>query len=113
MLGVGFEVFRAGHLARLLQFVQTLFQARQFIHPARGDIHDGLVPDGFRFLGEIADHGPRVALDGAVVRFLLSEDDGEQRGLAGTIRADQGDAVAIVQLQRHVLEERSPTESHL
>jgi hypothetical protein len=43
----------------------------------------------------------------------LLEDDGEERGLARAVRADERDAVAIVDAKGSVLEERAPAEGHL
>ena len=47
----------------------------------------------FGFLRQVADHGPRVALDGAGVGLLLFENDGEQCRLARAVGADKRDAV--------------------
>ena len=48
------------------------------------------------FLRQVAGDGVFVALDGALVRAVLVEDHAEKGGLAGTVRADEGDALAPV-----------------
>ena len=113
VLGVRLHVFRGGHSPRRLQLVQPLFQLRQFVHPAGGHIQDRFIAMGFALLREIADHGPFIPLDRAGVRHLLFEDDGKKRCLAGAVRPDQGDPVAVIHLKRGVLEEHPPAQGHL
>ena len=112
VLGVRLQVFGCGHVAGLFQFVQAFFQLRQFLHPAGGDIQNGFVAQRFGFLRQVADHRPFIALDRAGVRLLLLENDGEQRGFAGAVRADERDAFAVIHLERSVLEERPPANGH-
>ena len=93
--------------------MQPLFQTRQFVHPAGGHIQNRFVAERFALLRQMADHGPFIALHGARVRLPLLENDGEQRGFARAVRPDQRDAVAVIDLQRGVLEERPPAKGHL
>ncbi len=112
MLGVGLQILRARDIAGGLQFMQPLFQSRQFIHPAGGDVEDRFVAVRFGLLRQITHHGPFIALDRAGVRLLLLENDGEEGGLARAIRPDQRDAVAVVHLKRGVFEEHPPAQGH-
>ena len=108
VLCVGFEVFRALDVAGLFERVQLFLQLRDVARAASGDVEHGLGTDAFGLLRQVADHRPSIALDSAGVRILLVQDDGEERGLARAVRADECDALAVVHLQRGVLKERAP-----
>jgi hypothetical protein len=73
----------------------------------RGDLDDRFVPGGGAFLRQVADVHVALGDDLAVVRELLAEDDGKERGLARAIRPDEADAVFAIQLQRDVGEQGS------
>lgn len=112
MLGMGFEVFVGGGIAQGFQFAETTFEFGQVSGPAGSHFHDRFVADRLGFLGEVADHGPGVAFDLTGVRFGLLEDEGEEGGLAGAVGADQGDAFAVIDLERRVFEQRASAQNH-
>ena len=93
--------------------MQPVFQLRQFVHPAGGDFQHRFVPMPFGLLRQIADHRPFIALDRAGVRLAFFEDDGKQRGFARAVRPDQRHAVAVIHLERRVLEQRPRAERYL
>ena len=68
-------------------------------HPELVD-HVGLQPDhaGRRVTG------PGPDLDGALLRRVDAGEGVEQRGLAGAVRADHGQDLAAVHLQRHLVQ---------
>ena len=113
VLRVRLQIFRAGHIARLLQFVQPLFQPGQLLHPAGRHIQHRFLAQRLALLRQMAHHRPFIALHDARVRLPLLENDGEERRFARAVRADQRDAVAIIDLQRGVLEESAPANGHL
>ena len=53
------------------------------------------------------DPEPAAAPDGPRVRLLVAGDDPQQRRLAGTVGADERDARAVTDPERHVVEERT------
>ena len=63
VLGRGLAVLGRVNGAGLLEFVEPLLQCGNFSSPPGGDIKDGLLAGGLTLLGEVADHGPLVALD--------------------------------------------------
>ena len=63
VLSGGFAVLGGVDGAGLLEFVEPLLQCGNFSSPPGGDIKDGLLAGGLTLLGEVADHGPLVALD--------------------------------------------------
>ena len=72
---------------------------------AGGDLQDRLLTHGRALLGQEPDR--RAALEGhqAIVRLLLLEDELEEGGLPGAVRADQAQAVLAVELQGQVGEQ--------
>jgi len=109
----GFLILGALDVAGGLHLGEAFFEGGDFAGAAGGDVHHGLFAEGFAFLGKVADHGPLVALDGAGVGFVLLEDEAEERGFAGAVRADEGDAFAVVDLHGGVLEQRAAAEGFL
>ena len=69
------------------------------------EFKDGLVAGGGGFLRQVAERGVLVEDDAAGVGLAGAEDDGEQRRLARAVRADQRDALAEVDAQRHLFKE--------
>ena len=96
--------------AGLLEFAQPGFEPGDFADASGGDLEDGLAAGGLALLGQVADHGPLVALDRAGVGLIVTEDDGEEGRLPRAIRPDQRDALAVVHLHRGVLEERAAAD---
>jgi hypothetical protein len=93
VLGVGFEIFGLRNVARLLQLVQSLLQRGNSSTRPVATSRIVSSPVSLGFLGEMPDHRPLVALDAAGIRLLLFENDREQRGLAGAVRANERHAV--------------------
>ena len=112
-LGVGLHVLRAVHGASGLEFLETLFEAGQFAGPSGGDLKHGLLTHGFAFLRQVADHGPRIPLDRALIGSPAAEDDGEERGFPRAVGADQRHPVSIVDLERGVFEQDPSGDGHL
>ena len=113
MFGVGLQIFRTGDIAGRFQFVQTLFQPRQFVHPARGHIEDGFVAVRLGLLRQMPDHRPLVARHRAGIRLQLLQDDRKQRGLASAVGPDQRHAVAIIHREGHVIKQHASAKRHL
>ena len=63
-------------------------------------------------LREPSDAQRRLPPDGAVIRGEVAADDLEQRGFAGAVAADDGDALFVVDLQAHLRQQRKVAERH-
>ncbi len=111
VLDVGFVVFGRRNLAGGFHLAQAFFENGQD-GAAGGEVEDGFFADGFGFLGEEANHGPFVAFDDAAVGDVFAEDDGEKGGFAGAIGADEGDAVAMGDVEGGVFEKDASANGH-
>lgn len=61
----------------------------------------------------MAHDGPGIAFDNAFIRGPLPENEREQgRFPPVTIGAHQGDMVAVIDIERRVLEEHAPAQGH-
>ena len=80
-------------------------QLREIRRDGRGQFDHRFVRHGRGFLRQIADGNAPLAGSYAVIRLLIAQDDGEERGLPRAIRADQPDAVLAVHLQGGVGEQ--------
>ena len=105
VFGVCFEVIGSVDIAFGFEFAEAGFEGGDFAGAAGGDVEDGFVADGLGFLGKEADHCPRIAFDGAGVRFVAFEDEGEEGAFAGAVGSDEGDAFPVVDLHTGFFEE--------
>ncbi len=86
------------------------FPAAVFVGVHGGEFEDGFVASGGGFLGEEAEGDAAFHGDLAVVGALFAEDDGEERGFAGAVGADEADAFAAVNLEGDVAEKHAAGE---
>ena len=107
-LGLGFKILRVVNGIVLLVFAKNFFQFIENAGPTAGDLERGLIAQRLALLGEKADGGPFVAHDLALVLFVVAEDHVEQRRFAGAVGAHQGNALAVVDGHRGILEEGAP-----
>jgi len=73
-----------------------------------GQFEDGFIGDRGAFLRQVAKGNAALAVELAGVGGLLPEDNREQGGLAGSVRAHQPDAVLAIDLQRGIGEQHPP-----
>jgi hypothetical protein len=113
VLGVGLHVFGTVDRPGRFQLFQLLFQGRHFARTPGGHFQHRLHSDRLTLLRQIADHRPRIPLDGTLVRNVSLQDDREQCGFAGPVRPDQGHTVTIIDLQRRVFKQNASGNRHL
>ena len=70
-----------------------------------GDVQDGLIADGFAFLGQIADARAADESHFAGIGFFHAQNDFHERGFAGAVGADNGHAFAGLDGDRNVVEQ--------
>lgn len=92
-------------------FADGAEESDHFRGDSHGDFDDGFVGRFASFLGEVSDDGVFVAFDGAFIGTILVEDHAEESGLAGAVRADEGDAFAPVDGHFGFAKERAAAES--
>ena len=102
---VGLEIGRTADVAFVFELFQGGFQFLDHSRPTGCDLDDGIVADVFTFLREESGQGPFVPLDSSFVGFFFPEDDSKDGRLAGTIGADEGDALSIVHLEVGIFEQ--------
>ncbi len=94
--GLNIQICEAGTPGQLaqaafaLRFVDVRGRQGLFQHLA-----DRTTAGKTRILGHVSGAGPLAHRKFARVRLNLPRKDGQQRGLAGSIRADQSDAIAV------------------
>ncbi len=101
---------RVGKVAGFLVFPHRAEDSDHFRGDPHGDFENSFIRRFARFLGEITGDRIFVALDRAFVRAVLIEDHAEKSGLAGTVRADEGDAFAPVDRHPGFAEQRAAAE---
>ena len=74
----GFAIFGKIGGARILEFLELLFEGGELSGATGRHIEDCLFADGLALLGEMADHGPFIPLDAAGIRLILFQDQGEE-----------------------------------
>ena len=125
LLGLGFEAVAAQLVEAVVDVVMNVLgvqrldgmiglpgledaaELRVFGRDGGGQFDDGFVGHRGAFLRQIADGDAAFAGDVAGIGGFLPENDGEKRGLAGAVRADQPDAVLAVHLERGVGEQNA------
>ncbi len=123
LLGLGFKLIAAEFVETVVDIVVNFFRVQRldgmvrfpgFDDPAEfrvfgrdrgGKFHDGFIPHGRAFLGQMAEGNAAFENDLAVVGGFFAENEGKERGLPGAVRSDQPDAVLAVHLKRGVGEQ--------
>ena len=91
--------------------VNELLQFGKFGRDGASQFDDRLVLSGSGFLRQIAKADVALQFDLSFVRRFLAEDQGQQRGFACAIGADQSNAILPIDLQGGVGKERSPAKT--
>jgi len=107
VLGVSLEVGGGGDIPGGFAGGEGFFEGLDFARAAGGKVERGLGTYGFGFLREVAEGGPFVALDGAGIALIAAEDEGKNGGFARAVRADERDALAVVDLHVGLFEEKT------
>ena len=82
------------------------FHIEDVLFYAQKLLKDGIFPGHRLMLGEVADGLVLGDSDDAVVRRQLPHDDAQERGLAGSVDADNGSLVIILYVKRNILQNR-------
>ena len=94
----------AGSIFHLkLQCMDLGFHVEDVLFYAQKLLKDGIFPGHRLMLGEVADGLVPGDGDDAVVRRQLPHDDAQERGLAGSVDADDGGLVIVLYMKRNIL----------
>ena len=106
-IGVGvhqlIQLFAGGIFHLELQRVDLGFHIEDVLLYAQKLLKDGIFPGHRLMLGEVADGLVPGDGDDAVVRRQFSHDDAQERGLAGSVDADDGSLVIVLYMKRNIL----------
>ena len=109
--GIALEVgFAEGEAAEDALGLGLHFPAAVFVHMAGRELQNGHVVNRSAFLGEEAEGDAAFHHHATVVRRGILKQEGEERRFTGSIRADEADFFAPVDVKRHLAEQSAAGE---
>ena len=88
-----------------LVLFDNLLRVHQFRGNGESQFENGFVAGRGGFLRQKPDRGVLIDRDGAVIGRNLPEDQGKQSRFTGSVRADQANPIATIDLERGVVKE--------
>ena len=107
VFGVCLKVFRAFDISGPLEGCELFFERLKLSCTTAGDVESCLGMDSLCFLRQVAEGRPFIALNRPIIRLIRFQNERKKRGLAGAVRPNQSDALAIVDLHVGFFEKES------
>ena len=106
-LALGLIVFGNINGSGVLKRLESCFQILEHAGLTGRNLQHRVVTHFLTFLGQEAGQSPLVTLHCSLVRFLIAQDNPENRGFTGPVGTNQRDALSIIDLRVGAFEEDS------